>query len=287
MKQLFPRWWETYSVHRLRMSFHCIVRHLWCTGTWCSLSSSCFCCGEGCVMPDRVWICAPTNCRCCCCSAVKQWMGIWGLTTPGEVLTGGTVNWCWAAVAAGGLGDWDTGGISCWKGAGWEGGLGWGWTWMCACCAWVCCGWPCVAVWGGSVIWLWIIKSGGWDEGVPEREGVWDCGWAEWGCCCCWCGDWICWLNVTGDWEGWGLSATGGAGVWVVKAGEGDMPWILIGCLCPLEGTWRSRVTVYQYGYTTIFKCRSLTPTQIILHAHSIKTTQCDCDTMLRKLREA
>lgn len=65
-------------------------------------------------MPDRVWICAPTNCRRCCCSAVRPWMGTWVLTTAvEEVLTGGVVNWCCAGGAGGGLGDCDIGGISC------------------------------------------------------------------------------------------------------------------------------------------------------------------------------
>lgn len=41
-------------------------------------------------------------------------MGIWVLTTVGDVLTGGAVNWSCAGGAAGGLGDCDIGGISCW-----------------------------------------------------------------------------------------------------------------------------------------------------------------------------
>lgn len=216
--------------------------------TWCSLSSICFCWGEGWVRPDRVCICAPTKCRRCCCSADKPWMGSWVLTTAvDEVFTGGAANWCCAVDAAGGLGDCDTGGISCWKGAGWEAGLGWGWPWMCGC---VWGGWPCGAAWLDSGIWLWIIKSGGWDEGVQEREGVRDCGcgWEIGWDCCGLCGDWICWLRVKGDCEGWGLSATGGAVVWVVKAGEGDIAWIFRGCLCPLGGTCRSGIKIYWYA---------------------------------------
>lgn len=214
----------------------------WRHHTWWSFSKSCFCCGEGCAMDDMVCSCALTSCRWCCWSAVSPGTTVTCCFTavPEDTLTAGW-NWNCAGSGCGGFGEQEDGGTSGWRVAGWGRTCGWSCTWICwgCCCGGGGAGW---GAWGEPPIWFCMMKRGGREEGVHEREGVWAWVWG-WGCeggrdCWCWWGDWIWCPSVRGDtWAGWGLSDRVGVGVGVTTGWDGEALWILIVCGCAADGT--------------------------------------------------
>lgn len=190
-------------------------------------------------MDDMVCSCALISCRWCCCSAVSPGTTVTCCftTAAGDELAAGW-NWNCAGSGCGGFGEQEEGGMSGCRVVGW--GRVWGrtWGWSCTCICWGCCCWCGGAGCGGCgepPIWLCMMKRGGKEEGVQEREGVcaWDWGW---GCdggrdCWCWWGDWICCPRVRGEtWADWGLSDRVGVGVGVTTCWEGDALWIFIVC---------------------------------------------------------